>query len=80
MSKPELLSDGTCRACLGGWLCEYHKREGLEHDKVKSREIRLAVRSLKQAAIDRECASIEWEADEFNSQPPSLTILESKDT
>jgi pyruvoyl-dependent arginine decarboxylase (PvlArgDC) len=27
MKTPKLRHDGSCTACAGGWLCEYHQKE-----------------------------------------------------
>jgi len=55
---------GACTACRGGWLCQWHKDEGLRKDAERSAVLRRVCQSIREAEIARVCSRFELESDE----------------
>lgn len=64
-AKPALRSDGTCSACAGGWLCQFHKEETGRNEAQRAETLKHAAHAARQAEICRVCARYELESDEF---------------
>ena len=67
MTAPELRPDGTCSACKGGWLCEYHQQEVVQRFETLRRlfwEVRSGARA---AALARVAAEHDYESDEMST-------------
>ncbi len=78
MNAPKLRPDGACPDCIGGWLCAYHQRQGLDNDRKRSQAIKSAVRSLRNQELQRIMARYELESDEFlSAEQKAVAIMES---
>jgi hypothetical protein len=62
--EPSYAADGSCNACVGGWLCAYHQETTARDWNHRQSEIAKASEHLRQLAIDRYAASHELESDE----------------
>lgn len=72
----KLNPDGTCPACIGGWLCKFHQQEGLRIDAQRSQVIKQAVAGIRRAEIARTCARYELESDEMlTAEQKAVAIL-----
>jgi len=61
IKKPPKRSDGTCSACIGGWLCGYHINEAEKKYKKRTVEIIKASKQLESNAKSMEKERTEYE-------------------
>ena len=68
MNTPLLRPDGSCPACVGGWQCEYHQREGVRRFQERERMLAIVARGIRARRIADLCARYELESDEFQTR------------
>jgi hypothetical protein len=52
MKEPAKRADGTCAACIGGWMCAYHSHVSEMEYRRRFAAIRLAADGAERAAIE----------------------------
>lgn len=73
--KPTMNPDGSCPACIGGWLCSWHQQEGLRRDREQAAVLRRARAGIRQNIIARICAEHELESDEFQTAEQKAELI-----
>lgn len=61
---PVLRADGSCPACSGGWVCAFHRSQGLRADRERSAMLRRVCAGIRANRIAEVCARFELESDE----------------
>lgn len=63
--EPPRRVDGTCAACVGGWLCKYHQQTTALHwNREQNRNAAMMIR-VRRDELHRIAARYELESDEF---------------
>lgn len=62
--EPPKRPDGTCSACVGGWQCGYHQREGVARDKAQAAVIAEVAQFSHDRLIQWVIATCQLESDE----------------
>ena len=75
LPKPAIHEDGSCTACAGGWMCEYHQQESLRRDERLSAALRLSNKAARANEIARICAHYELESDEYQTREQKAELL-----
>ena len=52
MKEPAKRADGTCAACIGGWMCAYHSHVSEIEYRRRSDAIRRAAEHFRRAAVE----------------------------
>lgn len=64
MSTSVMRPDGSCPACIGGWLCVFHQQENARRDRERAKVFRAAAVGIRTNRIAELCARHEIESDE----------------
>lgn len=64
MKAPAIRPDGSCSACTGGWMCQYHQQQTAREWNAKQSMLAEAAAGQRESELQRIQARYELESDE----------------